>query len=934
MTRKKGKAIKVLALVLAVVLVAVLFSLLFREEEAPTILPDLNKALTQMAGISNVVDYDTYIALKDEITDIRESKHFPQNLTVEEGKSQTVYVDVDECMASLELTYRIFSDNNADGSCEIRINGEKPFREMSEMVLKRNWISCEAKADERGNEYTVPLTESTEALKTVFYDASGLHLTPFKFHFKEGKNSITITSNKGNIEITDIALFHYEEVASYQEVKKEYQYSDKQIQSVTLEAEKPYLRTNASITELCDRSSVTTVPAFKGIQCWNSLGGSGWSNAGQSVSFKIDVRENGLYHLGIRYKNNFVSGLSTYRKIRIDGEVPFYEMESVKFPYSTDWQSVKLSDENGTPYLYELEKGEHIITFEVTLGQQAFALNIAQKALSRLNEAYRKIIMVTGASPDQYRDYQIEKNLPDVLDIFKEQTDVLESLSDWLYIQNGGKGEGTAKIDEIVRKLREFNRYPETLPQNLTTFSSSLTGLSDWIQSCTSQPLTLDCIQLLSEKDAPREAKAGFFRNFAHSVELFVRSFSDDYGVIGSINKAEDSVEVWLTLGRDQYQILKELIDNDFTKETNIPINLKLVAGGILQATVAGIAPDVNLFNAEEIPMNFAARGALLDLSKFKNYEQVASRFAPQALVPYTYNGGVYGIPLTQVFDVMFVRDDILKEIGLSVPETWDDIYNCLTVLQQNNMEFAFPESGSLNGFALLLFQNQNNLYKDNGKEVDINTEAGIEAFSKWTKLYSEYSLLMSYNFVNRFRSGDMPIGIASFATFNTLEVSAPEISGLWSMHLVPGTEKDGEVHHIAMSSTTAAMILKTAKSPDNAWKFVDWFTSAQAQYQYGTAIENKQGISGRYSTANIEAFGRLSWSAQTLKTLNLQRETAMSIEQVPGGYFLSRHINNIFRKIVNQGVDVRECVNEYTNTINNELTKKRKEFGLEVDEP
>ena len=933
MTLNKGKTIKISAIVLALVIVAVLFSVFSGDKRIPANSPELDTALSQMTGTKNSIDYDTYISAKDNISDISEKKDFPQNLTVKEGEKNTVSIETEECLASVELTYKIVSDNNSDGSCEIEINGKKPFREASDLILRRNWLSSEGESDSRGNQYSIPLVESKEYAKAVFCDASGFHLIPFKFHFNSGINQITLTSNKGNIVIINISLFKYEPASSYNEVSSKYKYDNKNVKTLTIEAEKPYIRTNASIIELCDRSSVKTVPTFKGIQCWNSLGGTGWSTTGQSVSFKFNVQDNGLYNIGLRYKNNFVSGLSTYRKILIDGKIPFSEMEAVKFKYGTDWQSMKLSDENDVPYLFELEKGEHIITFEVTLGKQASALNVAQKALSRLNEAYRKIIMVTGATPDKYRDYQIEKNLPDVLEIFKEQTKVLETLSDWLYFQNGGKGEGTAKIDEIVRKLKEFNKYPETLPQNLSTFSSNLTGLSDWIQSCTSQPLTLDCVQFISEAGEIRQAKAGFFKNFVHGTELFIRSFTEDYGVIGSINNQDEAIEVWLTLGRDQYQILKELIDNDFTPQTNIPVNLKLVAGGILQATVAGIEPDINLFNSEETPMNFAARGALLDLSKFDNYNEVAGRFAPQTLVPYTYNGGVYGIPLTQSFDVMFVRDDILAEIGLKAPETWDDIYNCLTVLQQNNMEFAFPDSSSLNGFAMQLFQNQNNIYKNNGKSVDINTEAGIEAFTKWTQLYSEYSLLMSYNFVNRFRSGDMPIGIANFATFNTLEVSAPEISGLWSMHLVPGTVKNGKIRNIAMSSTTSAMILKTTNLPESAWKFVDWFTTADAQYKYGTAIENKQGISGRYSTANIEAFSRLSWSSQTLKTLNKQRETAMSIEQVPGGYFLSRHINNIFRKIVNQHADVRECVNDYTNIINSELTKKRKEFGLEVDE-
>lgn len=931
---KKNKILKITAVVLALAIIVTVFSLVFGREEKIEKLPDLGNAIGEMTGTSSVMDYDTYLESHKDASAIAGEKVLEQNTRIEEGKKYTFKVETEECLTAIGLEYRIKSDNNSDGSVSIEINGERPFREANDLVLKRNWMSNETDGDERGNEYTVPLTESEDLQTAVLRDASGFHGAPLNFYFKNGENAVTLISEKGDIELKSIKLFAYEPSKSYKEIKQEYPENNGNVKAITFEAEKPYLRTNASIAELCDRTSSVTTPTFTGLQRWNSIGGTGWNTVGQSVTWKIKVEESGCYNLAFRYRNNFVSGLSTYRRLLIDDQVPFSEMEAVRFGYDTDWQTMKLSDSKGNPYLYYLTEGEHTLTLEVTLGEQSDALNVAQKSLSRLNEAYRKIIMVTGANPDKYRDYQIEKNLPEVLTIFKEQKKVLENLSSWLYLKNGGKGEGTAKVDEIIRKLKEFIKYPETLPQYLSTFSSNLTGLSDWIQSCTSQPLTLDTIELLPENAEPKKAKASFFKKLSYDTGLFLKSFADEYGVIGSIHEEKEAVEVWITLGRDQYQIMKELIDNEFTPKSNIGVNLKLVAGGILQATVAGIEPDINLFNAEGVPMNFAARGALLDLSKFDNYDEVASRFAPQTLVPYTYDGGVYGIPLTQGYDVLFVRDDILAEIGLKTPETWEDVYNCLTILQQNNMEFALPDSGTVNGFAMLLFQNQLNIYKDNGKKADINTEAGIEAFTKWTQFYKEYSLLMSYSFVNRFRSGDMPIGIADFSTFNTLEVSAPEISGLWSMHLVPGTvQEDGTVRHVAMSGTTSAMIMKTTELPKESWAFVDWFTNADAQYAYATAIENRQGISGRYATANIEAFNRLSWSADALETLNKQRETAMSIEQVPGGYFLNRHINNIFRKIINEDADVRETVNEYTEIINDELTKKRKEFGLEVDE-
>lgn len=933
MLNNKKKITSITAVVLALSIIISIF-IIFSDNEKPTVLPNLEETVGQLSGTSSVIDYDSYIKAYNGIPSIDNEISIETDITINEGEEYSLPAELSECLASIKLIYKINANNSSDAACSISLNGERPFREATEFILKRNWLSGNNDSDDRGNEYTVPLVESEGWQTLALTDSTGFHLEPFKFYFEDGKNDLTLTATKGNIELKSIILFPYKQAETYEQISKNYALNtENDIKPITLEAEKPYLRTNASITELCDRNSSVTTPVFNGQQVWNNIGGSGWSRVGESISWKIDVKKSGYYTLAFRFKNNFISGLSTYRKLLIDGEIPFAEMESVAFKYDTDWQSEKISSEDGKPYLYYLTEGEHILTLEVTLGEQAKALNVAQKSLSRLNEAYRKILMVTGATPDKYRDYQIEKNLPDVLEILKEQKKVLGKLTDWLYLQNNGKGEGTAKIDEIILRLKKFLKDPEIIPENLTVFSSDLTGLSDWINSSTSQPLIIDCVQLLPENMEPKLSETNFLKRFIYGAKMFLKSFSEDYGVIGSIHNEKEAIEVWITLGRDQYQILKELIDNNFTQQRGIGVNLKLVSGGILQATVAGIEPDISLFDAEGVPMNFAARGALRDLSEFSDFEEIANRFAPQALVPYTYDGGVYGLPLTQTYNVMFVRNDILSEIGLEVPKTWDDLYNCLTILQQNNMEFAFPNSGSVSGFALFLFQKQHNIYKDNGKSADINTPEAIEAFEKWTGLYSEYSLLMSYDFVNRFRSGDMPVGITDFNAFNTLEVSAPEIKGLWSMHPIPGTvDESGNMKNISLSSTTTSMIMKTTKLPNQSWEFLKWFTGADAQYSYATAIENKLGTSGRYASANIEAFNKLSWSSDALKTLSKQREYAMSIEQVPGGYFLDRHINNIFRKVINESADVRETVNEYTRIINDELTKKRKEFGLEVD--
>ena len=108
------------------------------------------------------------------------------------------------------------------------------------------------------------------------------------------------------------------------------------------------------------------------------------------------------------------------------------------------------------------------------------------------------------------------------------------------------------------------------------------------------------------------------------------------------------------------------------------------------------------------------------------------------------------------------------------------------------------------------------------------------------------------------------------------------------------------------------------------------WWISADTQLRYGRELESIMGAAARYPTANYAAFRRLSWGSEQMAVLDEQRKWTVGVPEVPGGYFISRHITNAVRKILNEGQDTRETLLDYTLTINDELSKKRKEFGLE----
>ena len=184
-----------------------------------------------------------------------------------------------------------------------------------------------------------------------------------------------------------------------------------------------------------------------------------------------------------------------------------------------------------------------------------------------------------------------------------------------------------------------------------------------------------------------------------------------------------------------------------------------------------------------------------------------------------------------------------------------------------------------------------------------------------------------------------MPIGVANYATYNTLMVSAPEIRGLWDFTLIPGTERvdeNGETYidrsDFITGSATMMIKQEDETTKQNAWEFMKWWADTDTQVRFGREIEALLGSSARYATANYNAFSQLAWSVDDIEVLMAQWQQTVGIREVPGGYYTGRHITNAIRKVINDKDDPRETIIDYAITINEEIIKKRNEFGLSTE--
>ena len=158
------------------------------------------------------------------------------------------------------------------------------------------------------------------------------------------------------------------------------------------------------------------------------------------------------------------------------------------------------------------------------------------------------------------------------------------------------------------------------------------------------QPLELDSITVSAGTPMPA-VKATFWADLQFQVKAFFASFYEDYSAVGGSDSEGGALTVWISHGRDQAQILKKLIDDEFTPQTGIRTNMSIVnvASGLsqstlVQATLAGKGPDVALFTPKDTPINLAMRGALCDLSKLDGFSNMEGRFFDSAWIDHSKN--------------------------------------------------------------------------------------------------------------------------------------------------------------------------------------------------------------------------------------------------------------------------------------------------------
>ena len=923
---------KIKRAVIPVVLVIALLATTF-------LLPPIKKSGDEIkskrrSGISSENWYST-----ERFEDGQQLSGFEKPILLKAGEKITVTAETLAGKKNVVLKYKPSNPKIADCIVKFQVDNEN-F--VGSLPLLWTDSKEEYGKDRYGNELYPKQMCLEEYIANPLLNNASKNKDNILINLEKGSHTFTITAENQELWISGIILAEPEKVPTYSEYSKQYKDSKKPAALYVAEGEKYSVKSDSYI-----RSSSVNNAALIPYDTYDSkinvLDGSTWDNAGQKVAWEIEVESDGLYQLGMRYSLTNNADKNSYRSLEIDGKTPFVECEKIAVTSSGNgYSNYVFGAADGTPYEFYLEKGTHLISLKVEMGDLKDIYYQIQSKMEEINVLGSSLQKLTAGVTDENRTWDMEEYMPGTVDKLLQYADDIREIYENLKELSKNKASYASNLLYAAESLEKLADEPEQIPNRTNLLSIGDSSASKYLgvvmSNLTSLPITIDRIYVFNNTELPK-ASVSFVRNLAEGTKSFISSFNADNNKSYAADYGDsDQLKVWINRPVQYVQVLQQILDEEYNAEHGTDIKLSLMPSEqkLILANASGNNPDVVLSTAYSTPFNFAVRGAAKNLLAYDDFLSFyADNYNLEALVPLCYNGGVYGAIESQDFYCLFYRKDTLEALNLNVPDTWDDVRKMMPELLRNSMNFCVPiaSAGGTKTFSVtapFIYQNNGQIYNDDAMSVSYDTKNVIKGFTDMTEIFSIYGAKQTVaDFYNSFRYNTTPIGIGTFSTYLQLKVAAPELEGLWGIAMVPGTKQaDGKVYRYQMADSTASMIFNNTKKPDEAWDFLKWYLSTDTQTNYANTLQSTYGSEYRLNTANLNAFKQLQYSEEDLKVILGQWEWQKENVQHPAGYMSERELSNAWINVVVNGDGIAEALDKAVLQSDREILRKMQEFG------
>jgi hypothetical protein len=214
---------------------------------------------------------------------------------------------------------------------------------------------------------------------------------------------------------------------------------------------------------------------------------------------------------------------------------------------------------------------------EVVLGDFSDIISDVQDIVSDLNSVYRSVIRITGVSPDSDRDYQIESSLPGLADDLIDLEERLDDVITRLRAVAGNNSDKETVLITMRDELEELSEDVERFSKVISTFKVNVRACGNWITQVLDQPLQLDTIYITAPSTSVKVSHNNWFEKVLYEFKRLFYSFIIDYNQVGNVADSttdSETITLWVGTGRDQANVIKDMIDESFTSDTGINVNV------------------------------------------------------------------------------------------------------------------------------------------------------------------------------------------------------------------------------------------------------------------------------------------------------------------------------------------------------------------------
>ncbi len=842
------------------------------------------------------------------------------------------------------LDYRPMGNTLADFNIELMINGTRTYEEMKNIMLPLYW-SDETKKypKDRYKDEMAPNQISKADWTSLFlYNNTYVSAEPLLFLLQAGENVITITNISGNgLGVGKLCIeAPVNSPPSYSDYRSLYE--GKLVSGLLKVNSIDYILKNTTQAIYTAENNPALTPHDSEYKKLNTIT---WTDPGSEITYELNVPKDGYYHIAFHYRNG-KEEFDVFHTIKLDGEVPFEELQNYAFPSTqNNWDNETLSDEEGKPYEIYLSKGTHTLTLRAEQEPIVKAWHYAKVICEHVSRLELEITKITGSAKDKNRTWQMTRYLPLIPDYLEAYGTLIDAIKYMLQdnTPNGVNSALLSDLDKAMQFIDEMAEYPDEIALYKTNLTSGrdnsvLKSVSNFTSELVTQDFSLDMIYLYGEEELPKP-RAGVLSSLGNNLKTLFSTFvSDKYHT----ENDPEVLNIWVNRATTHVDLLQKMADTGFTPETGIKVKISIMpdANKLTLGVAADEIPDVALGLGSHIPFELASRGALYDLTEFKDFWSIQNRFVPGGSVPYIFNEGIYAIPETLDFNALIYRTDIFESIGLTAPDTWEDVTTILPTLQRYGMNFYHNISSGV-GYkwyhqtSPLIFQNNGKLFTEDGLRTAIDQPDAVKGIQALGDLFIAYSLQKEViSFFNSFRYATLPVGIVSLNDYILIKNGAPELDGKWALSAYPGTkQEDGSVLRWYIANGTGGVIFKDSNKLQDAWTFLKWWTEYETQIDYTYTLRSTYGKTFVWMSSNVEAVADSPFEQEDKQIILEQIKWLRDVPRSPGQYMLERSISDIWNSMVNDGVSAQVAIDDKVIDINREIKKKMKELGYYDEE-